>query len=156
MLTARSGTGRADADRVGDIIRGSLAYPLSATAQANVLTSYTSGNTVVDLSWRPSHDQSMYGRRSVSASTVHSKLIALSCQRHHLHTAWDNSLLPKLRVESGAVVEFDCIDASNGQIHAGTTVEDMASVDLANMNPLFGPVSIENAEPGDVVRLCCV
>lgn len=50
-------------------------------------------------------------------------------------------------------MDFDCLDASNGQITSETKVEDMASLDVADMNPVFGPVFVRGAQPGDAASL---
>ena len=46
-------------------------------------------------------------------------------EQHHL--AWDGAIPPVVRVESGAEVTFDALDASNGQLTAASTVADIAT-----------------------------
>jgi acetamidase/formamidase len=69
------------------------------------------------------------------------------------HSVWDRSLHPRLRVESGDTVQFECVDASGGQVHPGTTVEEFQAIDRTRIHALTGPVWIEGAEPGDVLQI---
>ena len=41
--------------------------------------------------------------------------------REQNHLAWDPAIPPVASVGSGDVVEFDCLDASNGEITADST-----------------------------------
>jgi acetamidase/formamidase len=72
---------------------------------------------------------------------------------HHRHHGWDNSLAPAARIASGASLEFEVIDASGGQLTAGSTVDDVPRMDFGKINPVNGPVYIEGAEPGDVLKV---
>ena len=58
-----------------------------------------------------------------------------------------------LNIHPGETVEFHPIDASDGQITAGSTVADLAKLDFARVNPVVGPVYIDGAEPGDAVKV---
>lgn len=69
-----------------------------------------------------------------------------------LHTYWDNELEPALRVESGAVVEFDCLNDSGPRITPETTAEDLPDVEFIGHH-LTGPVAVAGAEPGDVLQV---
>lgn len=72
----------------------------------------------------------------------------------HVHTTWNRAHDPVLTVESGAVIEFDCRDATNGRLTADSTVDDVVA--LANDStghPLTGPVAVVGAEPGDVLAV---
>lgn len=82
---------------------------------------------------------------SVAASyTIHSD------QRHF---GWDRSIPPVETVRPGDVVEFETVDASGGQISQDSTVADVANLDFSKVNPVTGPVFIEGAEPGDVLKV---
>ena len=65
---------------------------------------------------------------------------------------WNNALDPVLSVESGAVVDFECRDATNGAFDADSTAADLASMSFEG-HPLTGPVRVEGAEPGDVLEV---
>src|SRR5918911_2763812 len=66
---------------------------------------------------------------------------------------WDNSIEPVLEVDSGAVVEFTVRDASDEQIGAHSTSEDVAKLDFDHVNPVSGPVYVRGAQPGDVLAV---
>ena len=66
---------------------------------------------------------------------------------------WDNSIEPVLEVDSGEVVEFTVRDASDEQIQANSTSEDVAKLDFDHVNPVSGPVSVRGARPGDVLAV---
>jgi acetamidase/formamidase len=72
---------------------------------------------------------------------------------HHRHHGWDNSLAPVARVVPGASLEFDVADASGGQLRLSSTVDDVRRMDFGKINPVNGPVFIEGAEPGDVLKV---
>jgi acetamidase/formamidase len=69
------------------------------------------------------------------------------------HSVWDRSLPPRLRIEPGDEVRFECVDASGGQVHAGMTTEEYLTIDRTRIHALTGPVWVEGAEPGDVLQI---
>src|SRR5688572_4196208 len=72
--------------------------------------------------------------------------------RHH-HFGWDNSLPPVARVAPGTTLEFECNDASGGQLTRGSALADIASLDFGRINPVTGPIFVEGAEPGDALQV---
>jgi acetamidase/formamidase len=66
---------------------------------------------------------------------------------------WDNSIEPVLEVNSGAIVEFTVRDASDEQIRADSTSEDVTKLDFDHVNPVSGPVYVRTAQPGDVLAV---
>ncbi len=66
---------------------------------------------------------------------------------------WDNSIEQVLEVSSGEVVEFSLRDASDEQIQANSTSEDVAKLDFSHVNPVSGPVYVQEAQPGDVLAV---
>src|SRR5207237_8223560 len=73
--------------------------------------------------------------------------------RDQFHLAWDRSIEPIATVPSGAVVEFDALDASCGQITASSTVADLAKLDFSRVDQVNGPIAVEDAEPGDGLEI---
>jgi acetamidase/formamidase len=73
-------------------------------------------------------------------------------RRHH-HFGWDNSYVPAERVAPGSTIEFQCLDASGGQLTADSTVDDVAKLDFGKVNPVTGPIFVEGAEPGDALKV---
>jgi acetamidase/formamidase len=69
------------------------------------------------------------------------------------HFGWDNSFTPVLRAEPGSTIAFECNDASAGQLTAASTTGDVATLDFSLINPVTGPVFVEGAEPGDILRV---
>jgi len=69
------------------------------------------------------------------------------------HFGWDNSIPPVATVAPGSSIEFECQDSSAGQLTAGSTVADVEALDFAKINPVNGPVYIDGARPGDVVKV---
>jgi acetamidase/formamidase len=72
---------------------------------------------------------------------------------HQSHYGWDNSLAPVARVAPGESLEFDVADASAGQLSSNSTVADVGRLDFSKVNPIAGPVFIDGAEPGDVLKV---
>src|SRR5215211_578162 len=64
---------------------------------------------------------------------------------------WDNSIEPELEIDSGEIVEFRVRDASDEQLRADSTSEDVAKLDFDHLNPVSGPVYVRDARPGDVL-----
>ncbi|KZO96077.1 Formamidase [Calocera viscosa TUFC12733] len=73
--------------------------------------------------------------------------------QHQCHLKWDNSITPVATVTSGSVVNFDCLDASNGQITPSSTVESVTAMDFSQVDQVNGPIFVETAEPGDVLEV---
>ncbi|WP_316859554.1 acetamidase/formamidase family protein [uncultured Cohaesibacter sp.] len=69
------------------------------------------------------------------------------------HFGWDNSLSPVLQIAPGETIEFSCQDASAGQITSTSTVEDLMARDASKVNPVTGPVFVQGAEPGDILKV---
>jgi acetamidase/formamidase len=72
---------------------------------------------------------------------------------HHRHHGWDNSIAPVARIAPGESLEFDVIDASGGQLRHTSTVADVVAMDFGKINPVNGPVHIDGAAPGDVLKV---
>ena len=70
---------------------------------------------------------------------------------NHQHFGWDNSIPPVSTISPGAVVEFECDDASAGHITDQSTADDISTIDFARINPVTGPIFIDGAKPGDTL-----
>jgi acetamidase/formamidase len=66
---------------------------------------------------------------------------------------WDNALEPALEVEPGEAVELHVRDASDEQITADSSAEDVSKLDFDHVNPVSGPVFVKGARPGDVLAV---
>ncbi|KIN08689.1 hypothetical protein OIDMADRAFT_153262 [Oidiodendron maius Zn] len=71
----------------------------------------------------------------------------------HIHLKWDNSLPPVHTVKSGEEITFDLLDGGHNQFTATSTAADVPKFDLALGDPAIGPVYVEGAAPGDVLRV---
>ncbi|HEX2910907.1 MAG TPA: acetamidase/formamidase family protein [Chloroflexia bacterium] len=69
-----------------------------------------------------------------------------------LHYCWDNSIPPRLEIESGDTVFFETRDASDGYVQPGMSIEEYSSR-KSKGHPLTGPVYIKGAQPGDVLEV---
>ncbi len=78
---------------------------------------------------------------------------AFHVSRDRSHLAWDPAIAPIATVPSGSVVTFDCLDASNGQLTADSTVEDLERLDFERLDQVNGPVAVEGARPGDTLQV---
>lgn len=71
----------------------------------------------------------------------------------HSHFGWDNSFTPVERVAPGTTLEFECHDSSNGHFTKDSVVADVTSMPFDRINPVSGPVFVEGAMPGDVLKV---
>jgi acetamidase/formamidase len=72
---------------------------------------------------------------------------------HHQHHGWDNSNVPTVRIAPGESLEFEVADASGGQLTDKSVVADVARMDFGKINPVTGPVFIDGAVPGDILKV---
>jgi len=72
---------------------------------------------------------------------------------HRHHYGWDNTLAPVAHIAPGQTLEFEVADASGGQLGATSTVDDVDRLDFDKVNPVTGPVFIDGAAPGDVLKV---
>jgi acetamidase/formamidase len=69
-----------------------------------------------------------------------------------IHHAWDRTLEPVLTIASGDTVHYDLRMAGHGQIAEGDGY-DQAQMDFDTLYHLSGPVFVEDASPGDTLRI---
>lgn len=65
---------------------------------------------------------------------------------------WDNSVEPRLVIEPGDVVVFDCPEPC-GQVTPQWTSEDLANIDFGVIHALVGSVFVKGAQPGDALEV---
>ena len=68
-----------------------------------------------------------------------------------IHDVWDNSLSPRIEIDPGDTVTFECRDASNQQVLPDSTQEDFANRKRGGGHPLTGPVFVKGATPDDTL-----
>lgn len=69
------------------------------------------------------------------------------------HNKFSRTIPPVLTVPSGAVIEAFTEEASDQQIKVGDGAEVLATVAFDPIHPLTGPVYVEGAQPGDVLKV---
>jgi acetamidase/formamidase len=72
---------------------------------------------------------------------------------HQNHFGWNHAFAPAVRIAPGESLEFDVADASGAQLTPSSTVADVARLDFSKINPVTGPVFIDGAQPGDVLKV---
>ena len=65
---------------------------------------------------------------------------------------WDNSVEPRLVIESGDIVVFDCAEPC-GQVKPNWTVDDYDRLDRTKAHALNGSVRVADAKPGDALEI---
>lgn len=73
--------------------------------------------------------------------------------REQWQLAWDHSIAPIARIQSGDTVAFDLLDASCGQIGPDATIQTIRDLDFSRVDQVNGPIYVEGAEPGDTLRV---
>jgi acetamidase/formamidase len=69
------------------------------------------------------------------------------------HNKFSNTISPILTVPSGAVIEAFTEDASDEQFHMHSNEASLDSLSFDPIHPLTGPVYVEGAEPGDMLKV---
>jgi acetamidase/formamidase len=73
--------------------------------------------------------------------------------RDRFHLKWDPAIPPIETVESGALVEFDLLDASGGQLTGASTIDDLGRLDFDRVDQVNGPIAVVGAEAGDTLQI---
>lgn len=69
------------------------------------------------------------------------------------HFGWDNRNAPVLTIAPGESVEVEVEDASGGQLSKDSTAKDVTRLVSEKINPVTGPICIDDAEPGDALKV---
>ena len=69
------------------------------------------------------------------------------------HSRWNAELAPRLTIDAGDTVHFECQDSSGAQVGPTTTVQEFEAIDRGRIHALTGPVAIAGAVPGDVLQV---
>lgn len=72
---------------------------------------------------------------------------------HQHHIGWDRDNEPVLHVAPGTTLAIECRDAADGHFHAGSRAADVLGLRADRANPVTGPVYVEGAAPGDVLKV---
>jgi len=71
--------------------------------------------------------------------------------KENLNIYYDGNIKPVLKVKSGEIVSFECIDCYNGQIKDEKTL--FKDIDTTLNNPVTGPLYIEDCKAEDVIKI---
>jgi len=71
----------------------------------------------------------------------------------HHHYGWDNSFRPVETIAPGTTLTFECKDSGSGHFSPQSTAEQVKSLDFSKVNPVTGPIFIDGAEPGDMLKV---
>jgi formamidase len=74
-------------------------------------------------------------------------------QETPLHNRWHPDIPPVAKVAQGEKFRVECIDWTGGQIKNNDCSDDVKSVDLLQVHYLSGPVEVDGAEPGDLLKV---
>ncbi len=75
---------------------------------------------------------------------------------HHLdhrHLGWDAAFPPVVELAPGDSIEVVLQDAFGGQLDGDAAAQDIAALDLAQANPLTGPIAVAGAKAGDTLAI---
>ncbi len=75
----------------------------------------------------------------------------LSAER--THNKFSRAIPAVLRVPSGAIVQLETKEATDGQLTPDATAEQVLQLDFEPIHPLTGPLYVEGAAPGDVLAV---
>lgn len=78
---------------------------------------------------------------------------AYTLTKDQTHNKFSSKIPPVLRVKSGAIIEAFTEDASDEQISYSSKVSVLDSLKFDLIHPLTGPVYVEDAQPGDVLKV---
>lgn len=93
-------------------------------------------------------------RKSAPAAPVEDAVeVKFRLGRDQTHNKFSASIPPVLTVPSGAVIEVETEEATDGQIKVDSDVTVFDTLDFSKVHALTGPVYVENAEPGDVLAV---
>ncbi|MDQ3894698.1 MAG: acetamidase/formamidase family protein [Actinomycetota bacterium] len=68
------------------------------------------------------------------------------------HAFWDKTHPPRIRIQPGEIVVFETLEGT-GQITSESDASVLANLEPSLIHPLTGPVYVEGAEPGDVLKI---
>lgn len=80
-------------------------------------------------------------------------LTTRSVHAHQNHFGWSRDTPVAMTVAPGERVEIDVIDGGGGQISPDSTTKTIADLDFDTLLPLTGPIAVDDAEPGDTLKV---
>lgn len=87
---------------------------------------------------------------SCSENSIEPDYVLTADQKHN---KFSRLIPPVITVPSGSVIKAFTSEASDGQLHKHAELNDLINIDFGPIHPLTGPVSVEEAEVGDVLAV---
>jgi acetamidase/formamidase len=78
---------------------------------------------------------------------------AHTIHREHFHYGWNNAFQPTETIVPGTRLHFECRDSGNGHFTPTSTTESVKTLDFSKVNPVTGPIYVDGAEPGDILKV---
>jgi acetamidase/formamidase len=79
--------------------------------------------------------------------------IEYTLTKDQTHNKFSSAIPPILRVPPGAVIEAYTEDASDEQFDLNSGMDELDALDFEPIHPITGPVYVEGAMPGDVLKV---
>jgi acetamidase/formamidase len=77
----------------------------------------------------------------------------LSSEQKNIHNRWNKDIPPALKIRSGDMVTIETRDASDWHFTPDSTVADIVTRDTSKTHPITGPIYVDEAVPGDVLKI---
>lgn len=74
-------------------------------------------------------------------------------KQEHIHNRWHPDIPMVAMVKPGDEFRVECVDWTGGQIKDDDSATDVKVVDLSKVHYLSGPIGVEGAEPGDLMKV---
>lgn len=74
-------------------------------------------------------------------------------QQTPLHNRWHPDIPPVVTVAEGETFRVETVDWTGGQIKNDDSADDIKHVDLTQVHYLSGPIAVETAQPGDLLKV---
>ncbi|MEO9230636.1 MAG: acetamidase/formamidase family protein [Devosia sp.] len=71
----------------------------------------------------------------------------------HFHYGWDKSFPPVDTIAPGTTLRFECKDSGSGHFTPKSTIDAVSTLDFGKVNPVTGPIFIDGAAPGDILKV---
>lgn len=90
---------------------------------------------------------------AVNAANEFPYTIDVTLTDKQTHDKFSAAIPYQVKVASGSVVEAFAKEATGGQLHKNSTLNDWEKVDFDKIHTLTGPIYVEDAMPGDVLAV---
>ena len=74
-------------------------------------------------------------------------------QETPLHNRWHPDIPPVATVQQGEKFRVECVDWTGGQVRDNDSSDDVKNVDLSQVHYLSGPIEVEGAKVGDLLKV---